>query len=40
MYSFLPLNELGFEALIAGRMDRKSPSLELLAAAGERPAAM
>ncbi len=40
MYSFLPLNELGLEALVAGRMDRKAPPLSELASDGQRPAAM
>ncbi len=39
-YGFLPLTEAGFEALRSDTLNRPDPPLELIAPAGERPAAM
>jgi hypothetical protein len=38
--SYLPLNEAGHKALIAGVLDPRAPDLRFLAAAGEEPVAL
>jgi predicted GNAT family N-acyltransferase len=39
-WSCLPLNEAGHAALLAGKIDRCNPDLELLARAGEKPTSL